>query len=430
MANVLVTLRVTNRYSEPIADKESSTNLESHFIEGPNSGREDKGMGATANVQGTGYRAQGSLDPRASRRFPTAGFTLVEMLVVIVIIGILGSLITGAAIVARNRAKRAMVRSDISQFELALTRYKQEVGEFPPDFANLQNSNATVRLEAQNAVLRHLRKRFPRYTPTGISGTDYSTATNPTWERFRDDVRSHYFKDDDTDNTWDPGEACIDPNLFDAASSLVFWLGGMAEERWPAKWKPAGFHANVQFPFAPGLPRTEPMCEFDPSRILTTDNIPRYCANTDAATPPYVYFRALRPPNATLTQYEYGYIETTGGTTPTYTFYPLSYPAYGVSPSNNWGRAVPYLDDSIPGNPTNRAVARVWRNQDTFQIVFGGFDNTFGSDNANFRFSKLGQYIDRTGGTSGNPMTPASGEDANFDNITNFTSDTLEAEMH
>lgn len=393
-------------------------------------------MGARANVQGSGYRVPGAICPTAvrrpstvRRRPSTAGFTLVEMLTVIVIIGILGSLITGAAIVAQRRARRATVRMEISQLEMALTRYKQDIGELPPDFANLRSpctmtagfpdpdpgTNEVIRVNAQDAVLRHLRKRFPRYTPQGKTTPpgyyDQFRPGNRTWRRFRDDVIANYTQ--------------ADVDKFDAAAALVFWLGGLPET---ASGKPAGFHADVQFPFKQGLPRTEPLFDFDIARIRNVGDVPGYYANTDPDTRPYVYFRAQRLMNA-AGRHEYGYISSSA-------FYPLSYPAYDP---NNMAQdyAVPYLDEQAltsGGSTINfnaPGTTRVWRNQETFQILFAGSDGLFGTTdgfgniNATFRFSKLGQELPRTVGS--NEPKPLS--DGNFDNITNFTSDTIEAEM-
>lgn len=378
-------------------------------------------MGATANVQGSGHRFQGSIGPSARRRPstarrrpptarrrpPTAGFTLVEMLVVIVIIGILGSLITGAAIVARNRAKRAMIRTEISQLELALTHYKQEVGEFPPDFANLLNPHAVA--DARNAVLRHLRKRFPRYTPVG--NQEDQTKTPTPWLKLRHDIMHGSNPEPDSHPENDNGYPTADINNFDATAALIFWLGGLPET---ASGKPAGFHADVRFPFKRGLPRTEPLFDFDVARIRNTNNVPGFYANTDPETRPYVYFRSQRLMNA-AGQYEYGYVYSSA-------FYPLSYPAYDA---DNLAQdyAVPYFDEPLNTGAGTPATSRVWRNQDTFQIQFAGFDNVFGNNDANFRFSKIGQQVPR-GGSSAEQLS-----EGNFDNITNFTSDTIEAEM-
>ena len=49
-----------------------------------------------------------------------SAFTLVEMLVVISIIGILAGLVTAAAVVARKRAKIAVVVLELNQLDTAL----------------------------------------------------------------------------------------------------------------------------------------------------------------------------------------------------------------------------------------------------------------------------------------------------------------------
>ncbi|MGQ9505917.1 MAG: type II secretion system protein, partial [Thermogutta sp.] len=51
------------------------------------------------------------------------GFTLVEMLTVIVIIGILAALISAATIYARARAREAAIYAQLKQMEAALMEY-------------------------------------------------------------------------------------------------------------------------------------------------------------------------------------------------------------------------------------------------------------------------------------------------------------------
>ena len=78
--------------------------------------------------------------PPATRR----AFTLIEMLTVIVIIGILASLITAAAIRAAPAVKNFAVRKEISDLQQALEAYKIKYSEYPPDFAFHWSLNATL----------------------------------------------------------------------------------------------------------------------------------------------------------------------------------------------------------------------------------------------------------------------------------------------
>src|SRR5437588_814821 len=67
-----------------------------------------------------------------SRRTGRQGFTLVEMLVVILIIGVLVSLLAAVAMKALESAKRARNVNEIKQLEVALEQFKQKFGRYPP----------------------------------------------------------------------------------------------------------------------------------------------------------------------------------------------------------------------------------------------------------------------------------------------------------
>ena len=86
------------------------------------------------------------------------GFTLVEVLVVVVIISLLIGLATPALVIALRKTEVATMRIELSLVEQALEAYRSEYGEYPPDFTNHQY------------VIDHLNRLFPRrreYTSTG-----------------------------------------------------------------------------------------------------------------------------------------------------------------------------------------------------------------------------------------------------------------------
>lgn len=181
---------------------------------------------------------------RFARRRVRRSFTLVEMLVVIVIIGILAGLITGAALVVQRRAKNAVMKAEIAEIETALVAYKEKFGDFPPD-----GSDTTL-------VKAHILRAFPYYRGTVFPTMDPSTA-------------------------------------------LVFWLGGKYDATTGSF---AGFSANPRDPFDASNSRIGPFYDGflkDKTRCVaagtSANNFPLYRflpANGNGQSDPYVYFRA------------------------------------------------------------------------------------------------------------------------------------------
>jgi prepilin-type N-terminal cleavage/methylation domain-containing protein len=90
-----------------------------------------------------------------SRR-PRSGFTLVELLVVIVIISLLAALITPAVMAGMRAAKRATITAEISSLHQAIETYKAQYGSYPPS--------------TKAAFQNHLRNIFININDSEVTG--------------------------------------------------------------------------------------------------------------------------------------------------------------------------------------------------------------------------------------------------------------------
>ncbi len=315
------------------------------------------------------------MDTYSERKPRRGGFTLVEILVVITIIGILAGLIIPAVVAARNSARRALIVTEIGQLDMALKEYKNQHGDYPPDFygTNLPDGDPriiSVRTPARAAVLRHLRKRFPRLViPSGT--------VDEQWALLADELLLYNIRID----------------MLTPGNALVFWLGGLPETGGGTKL--VGFSANPRNPFDPGTdvdgdgiwergPRVQPLYTFPEERIMG------YNQDTGVWGPPpwfgpqglemaYVYFKARV--DSTTGRPEYGYTIDNGNT-----FEPYRFPFTGFV--GNVCR--PYLD-AVPvdnnGNPMpmdleNPALVRTWKEAKTFQIISAGLNDMFGCEDS------------------------------------------------
>jgi len=321
------------------------------------------------------------------------GFTLVEMLVVIVIIGILASMTAAAAIVARRRAKIAATVIELKQIEMACQAYKEKFGEYPPDFAGV-NRTDDGGAKAKSAVIRHLARAFPRYNPGG-------------WTTLRQHVATEWK---------------INIDNLSPAGALTFWLGGkpvwienptnqdttLADGTTKVySAQPvsdfSGFSANPLDPFDNSASRIKPFYDFSLACLKHTNAAytglfawPTSASDQQAS--PLVYFRAengnyttnglLTSPSTYRKQWTFGAPQT-----------------ISVLPAANWKMPV-------------AANALTWINPQSFQIFSSGLDMTYGN-------------VTRA---TGMPLaltypTGEKYEAETYDDITNFSGGTLEDKM-
>jgi len=259
------------------------------------------------------------------------GFTLVEMLTVIVIISILAGLIAGGAISARSAARRAVIVTDIQQLAISLENYKNEFGEYPPDFSFCNDPDPAVRQAARNEITRHVRLRWPRMKQPAPSGS--STTADLVFDLIATSCK------------------CTPaPN-----TALAIWLGGPLD----SDGTPTGFSEDPSNPFRIGNPRKS-YHQFESKRMFTG----MYLA--PATKSPYCYFRT----HSVNGNEEYGMLSGSGSV-----IVPSS--CDNATLANKAGLAVPYLEDTdTPSNPT---VKRNWLNPGKYQIISTGLDGKFSS---------------------------------------------------
>jgi prepilin-type N-terminal cleavage/methylation domain-containing protein len=69
---------------------------------------------------------------RSNPRQPTPGFSLVELLTVLAVIGVLAAILIPSTLAMRISAKRARTKVQFSEWAAAMELFRQEYGYFPP----------------------------------------------------------------------------------------------------------------------------------------------------------------------------------------------------------------------------------------------------------------------------------------------------------
>ena len=180
----------------------------------------------TSGTSGTFKRRLKALDSSIARlprnkvsrqRHPHRGFTLVELLVVIVIIAMLAALVTPAIMIAMSRAKVARIKAEIDMLHSAIMNYKNEYGSFPPSYSYLDPAPPPSSLTFQPPY-KHLARLFPRCK---VLINEFTEDTNLNG---RLDTPRDANEDANLNNILDSA-APITP-----ANAIVSWLGGYTSD--------------------------------------------------------------------------------------------------------------------------------------------------------------------------------------------------------
>jgi prepilin-type N-terminal cleavage/methylation domain-containing protein len=415
--------------------------------------------------------------PTLKRRSPArskvrGGFTMIELLMVIIIIAILIGLLLPAIQSAIRNARRAAVLSEISQLAQALANFKSRYGDYPPSrFLAVEGGNYTAFLTdtttlkggtvndptslgtgditcgqlAQRSVSA-LRKFWPRVSTTG--------APNGQWYDFN-------------------GNGVLDaPYVMHGHECLVFFLGGIGSSNAPVtqvngnaaavvttanapdvSFGLAGFDKSPTNPFTnniTGSPmysqnRQPPIFEFSPSRLFVDPNsltgMPAYYDSFGNSTPViggssvnfYAYFNAYGNNAYDPNDVNFHEVDATGNG-PIALSYSVAFPVLNSTPPDVSPAPNPYTSTltilfSTTGNPAGPPNI-TYQDPQSFQIMSPGIDGLYGVG---------GQYVSNlsTSATISVPLdstttpTPYNTTDSTirqreYDNLTNFKPGTLQ----
>ncbi len=383
------------------------------------------------NVQPTDDR------PRRRHRIRIrAGFTLVEILVVISIIGVLVALLVPAISSAVRTANDAAVSGEIQLLAQSLASFKNKYGEFPPSrimlsengsYDTTDSTPATVgnptdlnRGQLAQRSLRYLRKFFPQaaFSSTPSGGTNLV----------------HDFN----------GNGNFDGvYILDGSECLVFFLGGIPTHT-AGGIGMSGFARSPSNPFlregsGPGATtnRIPPMFEFKNDRLLDHDGdgIPGYADSLGSGTDArfYVYFSAYGGGGYDANDVNYPEPDAESGMTAIGRYY-RGGGSGGAGISSAAGQVIysdapnPYTT-SFPVPDLTGASPMVPINRDSYQLFSAGRDRDFG----------FGGRYDGKAATDRLPLGPSTGgslqlyspsrngiRDRERDNIANFSTGRLE----
>ncbi len=376
------------------------------------------------------------------------GFTLIEVLTVIVIIGILAAISVPAIGYAVRKGKQTAQKAEITALAQAVEQYAQKYGDYPPDGSD-------------RAVLaKHMRKVFARMAEPDLTLlarlTDGSEAPDTT--------------------------GTFNAVAMDRAEALVFFLGGFSDDIQHPLTGAGGPLVALATPFNGdntdlrnyqyNATRDNSFFDFNPARLtirrinaanpansgdtdplLSSDELDfkytgfglRFHGGYDLL-PAYLAVEGQLAPLVYFDSRTYGALDTT--TTPgTYNGY-VATDIGGIRPYKTEFGSEPPPAGGYPGNAAAQEAAAFaafkFHNPDTFQIISPGLDGLFGSitvtpsGNPVHFVTETGRGVEPNSSANSIAMLnfqnikgfqDSDKENGHLDNITNFSTLTLEGDL-
>ncbi|MEM9411331.1 MAG: type II secretion system protein [Planctomycetota bacterium] len=157
-----------------------------------------------------------------TRKNPRTGFTLVELLVAITVIGILAAMLSVAVGRVLTRGREFAIQIEMQQLESAIEKFKIDHGFYPPSFKNFTTAADVVPYINRIAPSNAESQLLPAETIV-INGVQIDRPEETRLQRWWDIVGVNLAlaanRDPQTEPDTRPG------------SDLVFWLNGLSKNR-------------------------------------------------------------------------------------------------------------------------------------------------------------------------------------------------------
>lgn len=216
-----------------------------------------------------------------SRQALRSGFSLIELVVVILIVAILASLILNGVSAARVTALNAAAASDINNFQKAIADFKLKYGMEPPSSITLYETPSGWSSPAAVRSRSLIRQIWPQF--------DFTLARDINGDK------------DTTDTLMLQGAECLvfflggvwSTDMVDNTGAAI--AGGPAANSPVQLWVPLGFSVNPNNPLARGGSRVGPFIDIDSSRLINIDGdtdaegAPEYLDSLPGQTKPLIY---------------------------------------------------------------------------------------------------------------------------------------------
>lgn len=307
------------------------------------------------------------------------GFTLIEVLIVIAIIGVLVGLLIPAVNIARRSVQQSAIAFEVEALANAIEQYKNKFGDYPPDGSDL------------NVFRRHFKKAFPNMVDSEFAALQppYSAANN--------------------------GGAVMDPS-----EALVFCLGGFSSDPTHPFTGLGGPLVAAGAVYQYNADRTNAFYEFKPQQLSIEARDVNNVLLTISVDEEMLY-------GATATNDLMPVYYSGGGRQAPFVYFDSrTYRVNSYAPTAlvDAGALTPYKSEQRNTNATSTPTdAYRFMNERSFQIISAGLDDSYGGLLGYYYIFPSGQSLDATGavGEFSNYIIQAQIPSTQLDNAANFS---------